>query len=93
MLHNTLTILLLCIGMAHAAAAPVPLAPGYSDLGYPAPEPGSYQLPPVTAAADGEVVDSDGNTLRLHELFGDRYVLLSFMYSSCGDVNGCPLFF
>jgi cytochrome c peroxidase len=83
--------LLLCIGMAYADAAPVPLAPGYSDLGYPAPEPGSYQLPPVTAAADGEVVDSDGNTLRLHELFGDRYVLLSFMYSSCGDVNGCPL--
>jgi cytochrome c peroxidase len=92
MLSNTLTILLLlCCSIAHADAPSVPLAPGYSDLGYPVPEPGSYQLPPVTTAADGEVVNSDGKTLRLHELFGDRYVLLSFMYSSCGDVNGCPL--
>ena len=68
-----------------------PLAPGYSNLGYPLPVPGDYQLPPVFKAADGEVVNSDGTTLRLHELVGERYVLLSFMYSSCSDVNGCPL--
>ncbi len=92
MSRKILTILLLlCCSIAHADVPPVPLAPGYGDLGYPVPEPGSYQLPPVSMAADGEVVDSDGETLRLHQLFGDRYVLLSFMYSSCGDVNGCPL--
>ena len=30
-------------------------------------------------------------TSPLHELFRDRVVLLSFIYTSCGDVNGCPL--
>ncbi|RLA56263.1 MAG: photosynthetic protein synthase I, partial [Gammaproteobacteria bacterium] len=92
MLCKTLTILLLlCCSIARAGVPSAPLAPGYSDLGYPVPQPGSYQVPPVAMAADGEVVDSEGKTLRLHELFGDRYVLLSFMYTNCGDTNGCPL--
>ena len=85
-------LLLVCIAcLSRAATAAVPLAPGYSNLGYSLPVAGTYSLPPVALAADGEVVDSDGNTVSLHQLFGDGYVLLSFMYSSCGDVNGCPL--
>lgn len=68
-----------------------PLAPGYGDLGYALPAPGSYALPPLGPAADGRVVDSHGNDTTLHALFGDRYVLLSFMYTHCGDANGCPL--
>ena len=32
----------------------VVLAPGYSTLNYDAPVPGSYQLPPVQPAAEGE---------------------------------------
>ena len=56
-----------------------PLAPGYGDLGYALPAPGSYALPPLGPAADGRVVDSHGNDTTLHALFGDRYVLLSFM--------------
>ena len=87
-------LLLLCLAPLQAQSdGPVaaPLAPGYGDLGYEPPSAGSYALPPLGHAADGEVVDSDGKPRRLHELFGDSYVLLAFIYSTCSDVNGCPL--
>jgi len=70
---------------------PVPLAPGYGDLGYTVPEAGSYRLPALNPAADGDVIREDGRSIRLHELYGDKIVLLSFIYSSCSDINGCPL--
>ncbi|MDH3830704.1 MAG: SCO family protein [Gammaproteobacteria bacterium] len=73
------------------AANTVPLAPGYGDLGYTAPAAGSYNLPPLRNAADGAVLDEDGNSVRLHQFYGDKMVLLSFIYSSCNDINGCPL--
>lgn len=70
---------------------PPPLAPGYAPLGFEAPAPGSYALPPLGAAGDGAVLDATGRSLRLHELYGNKVVVLSFIYTSCPDVNGCPL--
>ncbi|MDD1623137.1 MAG: SCO family protein [Methylococcaceae bacterium] len=67
------------------------LAPGYGTLEFTAPEPGSYTLPVLGSAADGKVLDTLGNALTLHSLMGDKVVLLSFIYSTCSDVNGCPL--
>lgn len=55
----------------------------------PAPEPGSYALPPIRAAADGAVLLSSGQSSTLHKVFGDRLVLLSFVFTSCKDV--CPV--
>lgn len=80
---------LLCL--SDLAADTLPPAPGYGALGYQPPPPGSYRLPPLGEAGDGEVLDEGGRTRRLHELFGGRVVVLSFIYSSCSDVNGCPL--
>jgi len=48
-------------------------------------------LPVLGSAADGKVLDTQGNALTLHSLMGDKVVLLSFIYSTCSDVNGCPL--
>lgn len=76
---------------AHEHAPPVTLAPGYADLEFEPPAPGSYRLPPLGAAPDGRVLDSQGRAIRLHDLLGDTEVLLSFIYTSCSDVNGCPL--
>ena len=42
-------------------------------------------------AADGEVLDSDGNKVRLHDFIGDKPTVLSFIFTTCDDVNGCPL--
>ena len=72
-------------------AEPQVLAPGWTELEFEAPEAGSYRLPPIGLAGDGQVLDSDGKDTTLHGLMGDRVVVLSFIYSSCSDVNGCPL--
>ena len=53
--------------------------------------PGSYQLPVLGNAQDGQVISSDGRQVSLYDVFGDQYVLLGFIYSSCNDINGCPL--
>ena len=67
------------------------LAPGWGILSYEAPAPGTYRLPPIMAAADGRVLREDATPTDLFELMGDRLVLLSFVYTRCTDVNGCPL--
>lgn len=67
------------------------LAPGYQALPFTAPEPGSYRLPALGLAANGAVLDSRGDERTLHHLMDDKIVLLSFIYSTCSDVNGCPL--
>ena len=67
------------------------LAPGWTKLSFEAPQPGSYTLASYQAATNGSVIDSNGTSLDLHEIFDDKIVLLNFMYSTCTDVNGCPL--
>ena len=68
-----------------------PLAPGYGTLGYAAPKAGSYQLPALGTAGNGKVLDANARSLTLHEAFNGKIVVLSFIYSRCSDVNGCPL--
>jgi len=75
----------------HQHTPPQVLAPGYADLEFVPPPPGSYQLPPFAQAADARLLDTDGNSVSLHALIQDRLVLLSFIYTRCSDVNGCPL--
>jgi len=76
----------------HAPAdRPQVLAPGYSALRFPAPAPGTYELPPLGEARDATLLDSSGTAVGLHELFDGKTIVLSFIYTSCPDVNGCPL--
>ncbi len=68
------------------------LAPGYGGLKFSAPTPGTYKLPALGLAADGKVLDSEGRATTLYaEMGSKKAVLLSFIYSTCSDVNGCPL--
>ncbi len=66
-------------------------APGWGELSYVPPAPGTYELPPIKPATDGEVLKSDNSPSRLFELMSDRLVLLSFIFTRCTDTNGCPL--
>ena len=91
-------LLLWSVALAGSALAhdkpdgpPVVLAPGYSALNYAAPLAGSYQLPPIQAAADAPYLDSTGRQGQLHALYAGRVTILSFIYTHCDDVNGCPL--
>ena len=74
-----------------AADQPQVLAPGYSALTFQAPAAGSYSLPSLGEAADGVLLDSSGAPATLHALYNDKTIVLSFIYTSCPDVNGCPL--
>ena len=64
--------------------------PRVEDYDYEAPEPGSYKLPVVKAAADGAVLDSTGRSLRLRELTRARVTVMSFIYTRCAAAKACP---
>lgn len=78
------------LGALTWADTPV-LAPGYGELDYEPPAPGTYTLPPLGKAADGAVLDTGGKPLRLADALEGKLVLLGFIYTHCPDVNGCPL--
>src|SRR4026209_24120 len=61
-----------------------------SDHDYDAPAPGSYTLPVVKTAADGDVLDSEGRPLRLRELTRGRVTVMSFIYTRCASARACP---
>ena len=67
------------------------IAPGWTKLSFDAPEPSTYTLAKYAPAGNGNVLDTDGSSKSLHDIFDDKIVLLNFMYSTCTDVNGCPL--
>lgn len=84
---------LMCCSALASAAAPQPeeLAVGYRGLSYDPPVPGTYQLPPIRDAADGQVLTETGEATSLHALLRGKNTLMAFVYSNCSDVNGCPL--
>ncbi len=82
--------LLSCQVISAAEPAKV-LGHGYGPLQYEPPPAGSYQLPPLGTAADGKVLNDTGEQLTLYDLYGDKLVLLGFIYTHCSDINGCPL--
>jgi len=69
----------------------VVLAPGYAELEFIPPTAGSYALPAMGMAADGAVLDTAGAAGRLHDYVGGKLTVLSFIFTTCNDVNGCPL--
>lgn len=85
------SLLFLGAALPSQATTNVRLAPGWGELLYQLPPPGSYQLPAIMAAADGKVVTSDRSEVRLYELMDGKIALLSFIFSRCSDINGCPL--
>lgn len=84
------------IGTVHARTETGPsseayLAPGWGELSFTAPAAGTYALPSLGAAQDGQILQANGDAARLHEFMGDKITVLSFVYRTCDDVNGCPL--
>ena len=67
------------------------LAPGWGELGFEAPVAGTYDLPKIRAATGGAILDTTGKSLDLGDLLGEKITVLSFIYRTCDDVNGCPL--
>ena len=75
-----------------ALALNAPADPGRtSDHDYDAPEPGSYTLPVVKPAADGDVLDVKGQSQRLRQFTQGRVTVMSFIYTRCAAVKACPM--
>ena len=95
--RHKLLVLLLVVFLNHGVVAQEAtynteiLAPGYNTLTFDAPKPSTYTLASYKSAQNGNVIDENGNTTTLHEIFDNKVVLLNFMYSTCTDINGCPL--
>jgi protein SCO1/2 len=60
------------------------------DSEYQAPIPGTYVLPVIKAAGDGEVIDSENHSLHLRELTHGRVTVMSFIYTRCAATKACP---
>ena len=58
---------------------------------YRAPEPGTYELPPIRTVHDHGVVDSAGRDTTLDRVIDDRIAIVSFIYGTCSERAGCPL--
>jgi cytochrome oxidase Cu insertion factor (SCO1/SenC/PrrC family) len=60
------------------------------ERAYDAPVPGTYTLPVIKPAGDGEVIDSQNHSLRLRELTRGRVTVMSFIYTRCAATKACP---
>jgi protein SCO1/2 len=60
------------------------------DHDYDAPAPGTYTLPVIKPAADGDLLDITGKPVRLREVTRGRVTVLSFIYTRCGMAKACP---
>jgi cytochrome oxidase Cu insertion factor (SCO1/SenC/PrrC family) len=58
---------------------------------FEAPEPGSYTLPIIKSAANGEVLNSKGEALRLDQFTRGKVTVMSFIYTRCAAVKACPM--
>ena len=61
------------------------------NLDFAPPKPGSYQLQRIMPVPDGMVLDVDGGAKSLRTFTRNKITLLSFIYTSCADPEGCPM--
>ncbi len=55
------------------------------------PPPGTYALPTIDTVTDHTFLNTKGEAVHLRNLTQGKIAVLSFMYTSCADVGGCPL--
>lgn len=82
-------ILICCIFCVQIASASERGA-GIQD-GFIAPAPGSYKLNHIMQSPNGAVLDVDNKSRPLSAFTTGKITLLSFIYTTCSDANGCPL--
>ena len=55
------------------------------------PAPGTYTLPIIDTIHDHSLLNTKGERTNLFSLTENKIAVISFMYTSCADVGGCPL--
>jgi cytochrome c peroxidase len=77
--------------LAAAVLAAVSSAPARAESLYDAPAPGSYELPVIGSVDEHTLLAHDGKPGPLLGLGDGQIGVVSFIYRTCGDANGCPL--
>lgn len=85
-------------GAAHGEAGSVTTVTPMSSVfqggprfDFPPPMPGAYELPVIKEAAGGKVLNHNGQRRELKEILNGSISILSFVYLTCSDAEGCPL--
>jgi len=79
---------------AQPAAATTPLlsaVKGALEPQFTPPPPGTYKLPPIDTIVDHFLLDSSDKRVNLFDLTDSKIAVVSFIYTSCADVGGCPM--
>ena len=79
--------------LAAALALPAAAHRGHNpapDAGFVPPAVGTYSLPPIQPAPQGEVLDLSGRALPLAARTRGRITLLGLVYTRCADPDACP---
>jgi cytochrome c peroxidase len=81
-----------CLAQSRLETAPsIDAAQSALNPQFTPPAPGTYSLPPIDTITDHRLVDSTGKPVDLFALTAGKITVISFMYTSCHDVGGCPL--
>ena len=67
------------------------LYPTLEKLDFLTPVVGSYHLPIIHKAGNGSLIDKNHKALNLADILVNKITLLSFIYTTCSDQQGCPL--
>jgi cytochrome oxidase Cu insertion factor (SCO1/SenC/PrrC family) len=84
-----LAVALLSVGSA-TASDPAESLLRSEEYDYDTPVPGTYTLPFIKPATDGEVVDPRAKPLHLRDLTRGRITVMSFIYTRCTASKACP---
>ena len=68
-----------------------PLVPPSKTLNFEPPKVGTYKLPIIKPAGDGEIIGIDGKVSHLAQHMKGRITILSFIHTHCRDEKGCRL--
>src|SRR5881398_825997 len=88
-MKTNLFVFVLLAAASIASGGPSP-ATRPADYDYDPPAPGTYSLPVIKQAADGDLLDSNGKPQRLLELTRGRITVMSFIYTRCAAAKACP---
>ena len=67
------------------------LYPTLENSDFLPPKVGTYNLPKIKRAGNGSIIDRNERSHNLSDLLKDKVTLLSFIYTTCSDQQGCPL--
>ncbi len=85
-----IAVLVACILFFSAQFVASHEAEQLTSLDFTPPTPGSYQLQHIMPVPEGTVLDVDGKATSLQNFTRDKITLLSFIYTTCSDPEGCP---